>query len=193
MTSASGVRWTTFPGVIATVSPALKASYPTGPSPITERRASSRKFEKPRTRFMPPSESVRLSALGLLQMKFAGAAMSRICRAAKRHRVLMLFAHPSDAGRRPFPPALNREERVRIGVEWKALPRGCAKPVILRQCTMTGVIRQTESAARCECHIFNRSSPSLGQQAPIACRAMLQGGRPSRRRRPLTRSERAHP
>jgi hypothetical protein len=76
----------------------------------------------------------------------------------------MLSAHASDAGRRPFPPALNREERVRIGVEWKALPLGRAKTVILRQCRMTGVIRQTESAASCECHIFNRSSPSLANK-----------------------------
>ena len=37
---------------------------------------------------------------------------------------------------------------MRIGIEGKALPLGCAKTVILRQCAMTGIVWQTPAAQR---------------------------------------------
>src|SRR6185503_7964941 len=83
MTSASGVRWTTFPGVTATVLPTSNRSDAIGAWPAAARTTSCAKFAAPRRRLAPPSDHVRVSTAGLVQNEFDGATVSRTCRAAK--------------------------------------------------------------------------------------------------------------
>ena len=149
------------------------------------------RFAAPRRRLAPPSDHVRVSTAGLVQNEVRRGHRVEDLPRRKGHRALMLFAHPADVARRRFPPAFNRQERMGIDVERKALPFDGAKAVVLRQCVQD----RGHWAVRCcssrQMRRFQPRRSSLRLRASVAYRAKPQDAQPSRKKRLQARSAQA--
>ena len=76
---------------------------------------------------------------------------------AEGHHRFMTLADATHAGGRGFPPFLHREEAVGVDVEWKRLPLGGTKTVVVRQRAKAGMLTLAALA-----------SPRIGEM--IGCR-----------------------